>query len=52
MRAAGIREPSLETAVMLVGGLNELVIHAVERGQPVSTVAGVAKDVIKSVLAA
>jgi AcrR family transcriptional regulator len=51
MRAAGIREPSLETAVMLVGGLNELVVHTVERGQPLSTVAGVAKDVIKSVLA-
>ncbi len=50
MRNAGVREPSLETAVMLVGGLNELVIHAVERGEPLSTVASVAKDVIKRVL--
>ncbi len=49
-RNARVREPSLETAVMLVGGLNELVIHAVERGESLSTVASVAKDVIKRVL--
>jgi AcrR family transcriptional regulator len=50
MRRAGVREPSLETAVMLVGGLNELVIHAVDHGEPLGTVAAVAKDVIKAVL--
>jgi hypothetical protein len=52
MRAAGIREPSFDAALMLVGGMNELVIHAVDHGQPLSTVAGVAKQVMKSVLAA
>ena len=48
--AAGVRQPSLETAVMLLGGVNELVIHAVDHGAPLSTVAEVAKDVIKAVL--
>ena len=50
MREAGVPEISLETAVMLVGGLNELVIHAVDHGEPLETVAAVAKDVIKAVL--
>ena len=48
--AAGVRQPSLETAVMLLGGVNELVIHAVDHGEPLSTVADVAKDVIKAVI--
>jgi AcrR family transcriptional regulator len=50
IRAAGVRAPSVQTAVMLLGGVNELVIHAVDHGQPLSTVADVAKDVIKAVL--
>jgi AcrR family transcriptional regulator len=49
-RNTGVPAPSLETAIMLVGGLNELVIHAVDHGEPLSTVASVAKDVIKAVL--
>lgn len=51
MRAGGVQEPSLETAVMLVGGLNELIVHAVEREEPLSGVGTVAKRVIKAVLA-
>jgi len=50
MRQAGVHAPSRETAVMLLGGVNELVIHAVDHGQPLSTVAAVAKDVIKAVI--
>lgn len=50
VRAAGVRQISLETAVMLLGGVNELVIHAVDHGEPLSTVAEVAKDVIKAVI--
>ena len=50
VRAAGVVQPSLETAVMLLGGVNELVIHAVDHGEPLSTVADVAKDVIKAVI--
>jgi AcrR family transcriptional regulator len=50
VQAAGVRQPSRETAVMLLGGVNELVIHAVDHGAPLSTVADVAKDVIKAVL--
>jgi len=50
MSAGGVRVPSHETAVMLVGGLNELVIHAVDHGGSLDTVAAVAKDVFKAVL--
>ena len=50
VRAAGVVAPSMETAVMLLGGVNELVIHAVDHGEPLSTVADVAKDVIKAVI--
>jgi AcrR family transcriptional regulator len=51
MREAGVHRPTLATAVMLVGGLSELVIHSVERGEPVREVGNVAKDVFKAVLA-
>jgi hypothetical protein len=37
---------------MLVGGLNELVIYAVDHGESLDSVAGAAKDVIKAVLRA
>jgi AcrR family transcriptional regulator len=50
MRGAGVRELQLQAAVMLVGGINELVIHAVEHGESLDSVAAVAKDVIKAVL--
>jgi AcrR family transcriptional regulator len=50
MRSAGVRELPLQAAVMLVGGINELVIHAIEHGEALDTVAAVAKDVIKAVL--
>jgi AcrR family transcriptional regulator len=50
MHDAGVRELPLQAAVMLVGGINELVIHAIEHGESLDTVAAVAKDVIKSVL--
>ena len=50
IQAAGVRAPSVQTAVMLLGGVNELVIHAVDHGHPLSGVAEVAKDVIKAVL--
>src|SRR5579875_1589658 len=40
-RQPGARELSLEMAIMLVGGLNELVIHAVEHGDGLDTVAPV-----------
>lgn len=49
-RSAGLRTPSHETAIMLVGGLNELVIHTVERGQSLGVVAAVGKDVFKAAL--
>lgn len=51
-RDAAVREISLDTAVVLVGGVNELVVHAATHGQPLSTVAAVAKDVYKAVLGA
>ncbi|HLJ02425.1 MAG TPA: TetR/AcrR family transcriptional regulator [Solirubrobacteraceae bacterium] len=50
MVQAGVRKLPLQAAVMLVGGINELVIHAVEHGESLDTVAAVAKDVIKAVL--
>jgi AcrR family transcriptional regulator len=50
MRRAGTREIPLEAAVMLVGGVNELVVRAVDRGESLERVAPVAKDVVKSVL--
>jgi AcrR family transcriptional regulator len=49
-QSARVIVPSRETAVMLLGGVNELVIHAVDHGEPLSTVAEVAKDVIKAVI--
>jgi AcrR family transcriptional regulator len=39
-----------EVAVMLVGGLQELEVHAVESGEEVATISPVAKDVLKAAL--
>ncbi len=49
-RLAGVRAVSLEKAVMLVGGLHEMIVRTVDRGEPVRALAPVAKDVIKAVL--
>jgi AcrR family transcriptional regulator len=49
-RRAGIAPVSLDTALMVVGGLNQLVVHTVERGEALEGVAPEAKDVIKAVL--
>ena len=35
---------------MLVGGLHEMIVRTVDRGEPVKALAPVAKDVIKAVL--
>jgi AcrR family transcriptional regulator len=41
---------SIETAVMLVGGIGELVDRAIYRGEDLRSLAPVAKDVLKAVL--
>ena len=48
--SAGVDPVSLDKAVMLVGGLHEMVIRAVERGESVEALGPVAKDVIKRAL--
>jgi len=50
MRRAGVPDVSLEKAVMLVGGLHEMMVRTVDRGEPVKALAPIAKDVIKAVL--
>jgi AcrR family transcriptional regulator len=49
-RRAGVAPVSLDTALMLVGGLNQIVVHTVERGDALERVGPAAKDVIKAVL--
>lgn len=49
-RRAGIPPLSIDAALMLTGGLNQIVVHVVERGGSVDSIAPVAKDVIKAVL--
>jgi len=51
MRRAGVADVSIDKAVMLVGGLHEMVVRALDRGEPVADLAPVAKDVVKAVLA-
>src|SRR4051794_26763215 len=48
---AGIDPLSLDKAVMLVGGLHEMIIRAVARGESVESLGPVAKDVLKRALA-
>jgi AcrR family transcriptional regulator len=50
MRAAGVPDVSLDTAVMLVGGLHEMIVRAVDRGEPVERLAPTATAVVKAVL--
>jgi AcrR family transcriptional regulator len=49
-RRAGIPALGLDSALMLTGGLNQMIVHVVERGDSVDSIAPVAKDVIKAVL--
>jgi AcrR family transcriptional regulator len=49
LRRAGMRPVSMQTALMLVGGLRELAIHTVEHGGDVRELRDVAKDVWKAV---
>jgi len=39
-------------AIMLVGGLREMVVHAVDHGEPLDEVGEVAKEVFRAVIAA
>lgn len=50
MRAAGVRPVPLQTAVMLVGGMSELVVRAIHRGEGLAPVAATAKAVVKAVI--
>jgi AcrR family transcriptional regulator len=47
----GIGPVSMETAVMLVGGLRELIVRAVDHGTPLADVGAVAKGVFAATLA-
>jgi AcrR family transcriptional regulator len=49
--SAGIDPVSLDKAVMLIGGLHEMIVRAVERGESVEGLGPIAKDVIKRALA-
>lgn len=50
MRRGGVEPVSLETALMLVGGLRELLVYVVESGGDEARLLPVASDVFKSVL--
>jgi AcrR family transcriptional regulator len=50
MREAGV-DMSMDRATMLIGGLEAMVVRAVERGEPVADLAPVAKDLAHRVLA-
>ncbi|WP_205698517.1 TetR/AcrR family transcriptional regulator [Conexibacter sp. SYSU D00693] len=50
MRDAGVPPVAPETAVMLVGGLRELVTRRAEQGGEPASISAVAKDVVKAVL--
>jgi AcrR family transcriptional regulator len=50
MRRDGLEPVSLDTAVMLVGGIAELVARATHEGTPLTGVGVTAKAVIKSVI--
>lgn len=51
MRRSGVAPVSLEIAVMLVGGLRELLVYVVESGGDPAGLLDVTSEVIKSVLA-
>lgn len=50
MRTAGVAPISRLTALLLVGGLRELTVHAVEHGEDLASIVPVAQDVLKAVL--
>ena len=51
MRQAGVAELSRHTAIMLVGGIQELVNQAVANGEPLEGLAPSIKSTLKAVLA-
>ena len=51
MRRAGIEPVSLDTAVMLIGGVAELIARATHQGTPLMAIGVTAKAVIKAVIA-
>jgi len=51
MQRSGVEPVSLAKAVMLVGGLRELLAHTVEAGHDIGEVQAVAAEVIKGALA-
>jgi AcrR family transcriptional regulator len=51
MRRAGVRAVNRYTAIVLIGGINELVSWAVANGEPLEALAPSVKDALKSVLA-
>jgi AcrR family transcriptional regulator len=50
MRHAGIEPVTLDTAVMLIGGIAEVVDRATREGRPAASVAATIKTVIKRVI--
>jgi AcrR family transcriptional regulator len=50
MRRAGVQPLPRHTAILLVGGLRELIVHAVERGEDLEALQPAARDVLKAVL--
>ena len=50
MRAAGVTAVDRHTALLLVGGLRELVVHVAEHAEDLGAIKPVARDVLKAVL--
>ena len=50
LRAAGVRPPSEQTAIILLGGLRELIATAVEDGHDVATIVGHAVEATQLLL--
>jgi AcrR family transcriptional regulator len=51
MRRAGVRELDRHTAIMLIGGIHELVSLAVANGEPLEQLASSVKSTVRAVLA-
>ncbi len=51
VRGAGVEDITIDKAVMIIGGLNEMIVRTVDRGGSVEDLAPVAKEVVKAVLA-
>lgn len=50
LRAAGVRPPSEQTAIILLGGLRELIASTVEDGRDVATIVGPAVEATRLLL--